>query len=156
MLSHALIGLWGMTSTTMLQPPSISVDAPAQTTPQGVVLPLFGPKDFPFVTTRPDDGKDEGGGWQVAKANLEFIRIIVPTNVIVWHCPFNVEMPLRAEKIGKISPKRAAKMSAEVANSVDAGMDHTLPQGIFCDKFIAEMRPTFKAKYPDLGARVTR
>ncbi len=79
-------------------------------------FPLFRPKEFPFVTIVPDDGKDKdkAGGWQGAKVNLEFIRIIVPTNVIVWHCEFKIEMPLRTEKMGKVSPGSAAKMSAEV------------------------------------------
>lgn len=161
MLAYALIGLWGLVSSTTAdfdthRPPSTWADPSAQTAPQGIVLPLFVPKEFPFVTIIPDDGTDTGGGWQAAKANLEFVRIIVPTNVIVWHCPVTVEMPLRTEKMGKVSPKRAAKMSAEIANKTDAGMDHTLPQGIFCDKFFRQMDATFKSTYPGLGAKVTK
>jgi hypothetical protein len=42
----------------------------------------FRPSEFPFVTTVQDDGTDKGGGWQVAKVNLEFTRIVIPISVI--------------------------------------------------------------------------
>ncbi len=128
-----------------------SLSAPAA--PQGITFPNFTAKDFPFVTTLPDDGTDKGGGWQVAKVNLEFVRIIFPTNVLVWHCPFNIEMPLRTAEMGQIDAKRAAKLSAEITNRVALDMDYTLPQGIFCDRYFEGVKATFKSTYPKLGAR---
>jgi hypothetical protein len=116
----------------------------------------FRPSEFPFVTTIQDDGTDNGGGYQVAKVNLEFERILIriPPSVRTWYCDFTIGMPLRTEFMGKISASRAANLSVEITESVARGMDFELPQGIFCEKFIIEARAAFKSKYPDLGARV--
>ena len=128
----------------------------ASSAPAAITIPNFKPSEFPFVTTVPDDGEGKGGGWQVAKVNLEFVRVVIPTDVKVWHCPFKIEMPLRTEFMGIIDAKRAASLSAGIANTVAIGMDYKLPQGIFCDTFIDGMKSTFPSTYPKLGARITK
>jgi hypothetical protein len=119
---------------------------------EGVAFPNFKPSEFPFVTTLPDDGTDKGGGWQVAKVNLEFTRISLPFTVITWWCPFSVQMPLRTEVMGKVDATRAAMLSVEITNAVSPTMDYKLPQGIFCQRFMTSVDAAFKAKYPLLGA----
>jgi hypothetical protein len=54
----------------------------------------FQPSDFPFVTVIPDDGKDEGGGWQVAKANLSFSRWVIPHFRRQWPCSLTIGMAM--------------------------------------------------------------
>lgn len=127
-----------------------------QSGPEGITFPNFKPVEFPFVTTIPDDGADKGAGWQAARANLKFTRIVLPLKVIEWYCPFTVGMPLRTERRGVISATQAAIMSAAVANSVVATMDFALPQGIFCHKFVEGMQVTFPIMYVGLGASVQR
>lgn len=122
----------------------------------GIKVPIFKASDFPFVTIVADDGTDKGGGWQEAKANLEFIKVIVPIRVIKWKCPIAIGMPLRTEKMGKISPSLAATMSEGITNMVMLGMDFELPQGIFCDRFVEGVKVTFKATYPKLGSSVRK
>lgn len=113
----------------------------------------FSPSEFPFVTIVPDDGMGPAGGWQAAKANLEFIKKRRGGST-TWTCGLTIEMPLRPEKMGKISASLAAIMSAEVAEEVAYEMDFNLPQGIFCDRFRTGMDVTFKSKYPNLGSKV--
>lgn len=121
-----------------------------------VNIPIFKPSEFLFFTIVPDDGTDKAGGWQQAKANLEFIRVdLIPPGVTRWKCPITIKMPLRTEKMGPIPPSLAATMSAGIANMVTIGMDFELPQGIFCDRFVRGVELTFKATYPLLGSRVT-
>jgi hypothetical protein len=72
---------------------------------------------FKFVTTVPDDGTGDGGGWQEAKVILKMNRWtgLLPES---WSCPqLTFGAPLRNKKQGKIS--------AEFRD---------LPQGIFCFK----------------------
>lgn len=128
----------------------------ADDTRQGVNFPNFKPIEFPFVTTVQDDGTDKAGGYQVAKVNLEFIKISLPAKLTKWYCPFTIQMPLRTEFMGKVDAIRAATLSAGVANVVAGGMDDKLPQGIFCQRFTSNMDATFKSMYPFLGAAVTR
>ncbi len=123
------------------------------TAPAGITFPNFKPSEFPFVTTVPDDGTDKGGGWQVAKVKLEFVRIVIPTDVKVWHCAFKIEMPLRTEFMGKVDAKRAASFSAEITNLAALDMDYKLPEGIFCRQYMSAVDATFKTKYPKLGAK---
>ena len=112
--------------------------------------------ELPFVTTIPDDGTDTGGGWQVAKANLEFVNIVIPTSIISWWCPIGIEMPLRTTLMGKISASLAASMSVEMSVRVARDIDYSLPQGLFCMQFVNEVRAAFKSKYPKLGYKVTQ
>jgi hypothetical protein len=124
--------------------------------PQGIIFVDFTKKDFPFVTTIPDDGTGKGGGWQVAKVNLEFISIVIPTSITKWYCSFTIQMPLRTEFMGKVDATRAAKLSTGIANTVAPGIDHKLPEGIFCHTFMAGMRGAFTATYRYLGAAVIK
>jgi hypothetical protein len=112
--------------------------------------------EFPFVTTIPDDGTDKGGGWQVAKANLEFVNIHIPTSIISWWCPFTIGMPLRTAGMGKIPASLAASLSVEITVGVARDMDYDLPQGIFCSQFIDKANAAFNSKYKPLGARVKK
>lgn len=123
--------------------------------PAGIKIPIFKASEFPFVTIVADDGTDKGGGWQEAKANLEFIKVVFPRSVTRWKCRITIKMPLRTEKMGKISPSLAATMSEGITNMVMLGMDFELPQGIFCDVFRTGVKATFKATYPFLGSSVT-
>ena len=112
--------------------------------------------EFPFVTTIKDDGTDKGGGYQVAKVNLEFVRMLIPISITSWWCPFTIGMPLRTEMMGKISPALAASLSEEISVSVARDMDYSLSQGIFCFQFVDKVDAAFKSKYKQLGASAMR
>ena len=112
--------------------------------------------EFPFVTTVKDDGTDKGGGYQVAKVNLEFVRILIPISITTWWCPFNIEMPLRTEGMGKISAARAASLSEEITVGVARDMDYDLPDGIFCFQYIKKVQAAFDFKYPSLKATAVK
>jgi hypothetical protein len=115
----------------------------------------FSPSEFPFVTTVQDDGTDKGGGYQEAKANLEFIDATASGIVrSKWYCEFTIKMPLRTKGMGKISASRAANLSVEITEDVANGMDWDLPPGIFCLQYINKLEPAFKSTYPNLGAVV--
>ncbi|MRG97218.1 hypothetical protein [Polyangium spumosum] len=118
-----------------------------------VTVVRFSPSEFPFVTIVPDDGMGLAGGWQEAKANLEFIKKR-RSGSSTWICPLTIGMPLRPEKMGMISASLAATMSVNVTEEVAYGMDFNLPPGIFCDTFRTKVKATFKSMYPNLGATV--
>ncbi|MEO7328678.1 MAG: hypothetical protein ABI193_08885 [Minicystis sp.] len=122
--------------------------------PGGGTFVKFYPSDFPFVTVVKDDGEGKAGGWQAAKVNLMFTHAVIPWSVVTWWCPFNIEMPLRTELMGKVSPSLAADLSVEITEGVarDPSTDYSLPQGIFCSQFVAKVDAAFKFKYPKLGA----
>lgn len=64
-------------------------------------------------------------------------------------------MPLRTEKLGKISPSKAATYSANTANEVAGEMwPPKVPPGIFCSKFREELGLRLNGKYPGLNASV--
>ncbi|WP_437756255.1 hypothetical protein [Sorangium sp. So ce1389] len=113
------------------------------------------PSEFKFVTIVNDDGEDEGGGWQEARANLDFRRLTIPRKIASWSCPLTIGMPLRTEFLGQIDPIRAASLSEEITEEVANVMDYKLPQVTFCKKFADMANAAFKSKYPLLGARVT-
>lgn len=117
----------------------------------------FSPSVFKFKTIIPDDGKDEGGGYQAAVATLSYFRwtSILPEQ---WSCGLTVGMPLRTLANGTVSAAQAATYAADVASTASFTLMSSkpeLPQGIFCSKLIYTMRDLFKAKYPGLGATVT-
>jgi hypothetical protein len=116
-------------------------------------IPIHKPSHFSFVTTVKDDGEGKGGGWQEAKANLPFGKVL-PYGVDMWYCPIIIGVPIRNSKMGHISPTAAATMSAKVTNSAAGNTDFNLPQGIFCIKFRKNVETAFPAMYPDLGAKV--
>jgi hypothetical protein len=115
----------------------------------------FPPSNFPFVTTIPDDGTGPSGGWQVARANLEFIDIHNASGER-FYCGLTIEMPLRNHVYGKISTSRAADICVEVTEDVAYKMDNSLPQGIFCFEFFKKVKAAFPSRYPKLGERVTQ
>lgn len=115
---------------------------------------IFSPSEFPFVTTIPDDGTDKGGGRQVAKANLEFVKKR-RSGSSTWLCGITIEMPLRNQVYGKISASRAAGFSVAVTEDVAESMDFDLPPGIFCSRFVAGVKAAFPSTYPNLGERVS-
>ncbi|WP_437959428.1 hypothetical protein WME76_07085 [Sorangium sp. So ce119] len=111
------------------------------------------PRAFNFVTIVADDGTVSG--WQEAKANLFFSHNQEGDDA----CVIRIGMPIRSEIWGKISPDRAASISADVTNASarelyenQGGED--LPPGIFCDRLKSEMRIRFAKRYDGLGARV--
>jgi len=115
----------------------------------------FSPSDFPFVTIVQDDGTEDSGGWQEARANLEFIDIH-NANFQRFYCGLTIKVPLRNHVYGKISASRAADICVEVTEDVARGMDNSLPQGIFCFEFFKKVKAAFPSKYPKLGERVTQ
>lgn len=136
---------------------SLLAEREAPTAPAGIKIPIFNESDFPFVTINQDDGEGLSGGWQEAKANLEFIKIRdIPPSMTKWKCPITIAMPIRHRTRGFISPSRAANMSAFVTNSVMLAMDFELPQGIFCSKFLKGVQDVFPIAYPNLGESVRR
>jgi len=124
--------------------------------PGGLTYVDITPASFPFVTTVQDDGTGDGGGWQVAKVNLEFKKIRIPTSVITWWCRFNIEMPLRTEQMGRVDASRAAGFSVEITRPIAYSMDYDLPQGIFCFQFVNKVDAAFKSKYQGLGATAVK
>jgi hypothetical protein len=115
------------------------------------IVGTFGSNDFSFVTTIEDDGEGDGGGWQEAQADLPFARLLSPQT---WHYYLTVGMPLRTMLLGRISPSRAAILSAQVATATGRSLSYKLPPGTFCNELEDGMRALFAAQ-PGLGARVT-
>ncbi|MEZ4308352.1 MAG: hypothetical protein R3F14_09950 [Polyangiaceae bacterium] len=109
---------------------------------------------FKFKTTQADDGV--GFGWQVAEPTLKFADGRQdPTQY--WSCTLNVGMPLRTEKLGKISAEWAAETSSEVATSASSNVMHSKSSwtvAAFCKAFKDEMNRLFKIGHEGLGARV--
>lgn len=85
---------------------------------QEVVGGRYAPEDFQFVVTVKDDGKDSAGGWQVATNASTFVVRVSGSPTYRWECRPRVQMPLRTETKGPVSPARAAKISADIANDV--------------------------------------
>lgn len=128
---------------------------PAREAREPLPVVRYDPKDFPFLTIIPDDGKEEGGGWQTAKANLSFTNWVFPHLPRRWDCPLTIGMPLRTKLAGRIPPSRAAVLSVEVAEDVARSMNYELPVGIFCRQLKDGMNVMFRARHPEIGARVT-
>jgi hypothetical protein len=126
--------------------------------PIGEVRELFGSKEFSFVVDVPDDGKDPAGGWQKATTHLHFEHLHDGIPVRKWSCPVVVGMPIRSELEGRISPSRAALLSAEVATDAAQALsaDYEDPDPLFCAKFRTKMRALFYDRYRGFGARVTQ
>ncbi len=116
--------------------------------------------DFSFTTTLPDDGKEEGGGWQEAHANVP-ITDARGDMFLGWTCKVKVGMPLRTKTHGAVNAKRAARVSADVGTrAYKAVLPRRQPgewtPGTFCPLFRKEMTDLFKSieAYKLLGARV--
>lgn len=117
----------------------------------------FSPSIFKFVTTVPDDGEGEAGGWQKASTDLNFVdtQTLIPH---VWSCRITVGMPLRTVAHERISPESAAEMSANIATDASGVVMHSRPEWLtaeFCQALKVEMLAMFADLHPDLGARVT-
>ncbi|WP_437829340.1 hypothetical protein [Sorangium sp. So ce1153] len=113
------------------------------------------PRAFNFVTIVAYDGTSVAGGWQEAKANLFFGHNQEGDDA----CMIHIGMPLRSELWGKITAKKAALISADVANLAleelykkEGGED--LPPGILCSRFKGKVDFAFKNDYKGLGAQV--
>jgi len=116
----------------------------------------FSPSVFKFVTTVPDDGKEDSTGWQQASAELNFVdtRSVIPR---AWSCRVRIGMPLRTSALGRISPESAAEMSANIATDASGNVMHRRPEWLtaeFCSAFKDEMLSLFAGRHPRLGARV--
>jgi hypothetical protein len=117
----------------------------------------FSPSEFPFVTIVQDDGTDKGGGYQEAKVNLEFEDRNADTGAKrTWYCDFTIGMPLRTKIMGEISAKRAANISVEVTENAADKMNYDDAGGIFCIKYLPQVRATFKSMYPNLNATAVK
>ncbi|MBK9260677.1 MAG: hypothetical protein IPM54_12750 [Polyangiaceae bacterium] len=136
----------------LVRSPLVEPQAPAGA---GIFVPIHKPTHFKFVTIVKDDGKGPAGGWQAAKANLPFQKVILPVTLITWYCPLTIGVPIRHSVRGYISPAAAAAMSAAVTNSVASRMNFDLPQGVFCHTFRKGVEAAFPAMYP-VGATVGR
>ena len=69
-----------------------------------------------------------------------------------------VGMPIRTERAGRITPSRAALLSAEIATDaateIEPGWDGQ--EVVFCRNLLEEMQQMFSARYPGIGAKVTQ
>jgi hypothetical protein len=126
--------------------------------PEAVQVGSFSSSVFKFVVTVPDDGKDKAGGWQEAVATLKFSdgRQLPTDN---WTCTIKVQMPIRPENYGIISPAVAASMSAAAATTASGAVMHRRPMWIpalYCIHFAKEFELTLNTTWSKLGARVWR
>jgi len=124
--------------------------------------PLFAPGEFIFVIEHEWDGKDEAGGWQIAYNTSGYASRVNGKVVYTWQCRLLIGMPRHSEKAGDISARRAAELSAEVANAVTwpllnrqepwAGRGEA-----FCSQQLRLMQDMFKSsRYRAVGARVSK
>ena len=121
----------------------------------------YGSRDFPFVESLRDDGKEKSGGWQTADTTFTFKECHNGIVAYAWECPIQIGMPLRCEAEGRITRNRAAYYSAEVANEVVAPLVASRPswqdQGAaFCVQLRDKLEAKFKEKYPGVGAHAKR
>jgi hypothetical protein len=114
----------------------------------------FNASGFPFVTTVEDDGNDEAGGWQEARANLAFTAFHLPPRR--WTCPVTVGVPIRTKFMGRIGPMWAARASAEIATEAMRLLDWKLQPVLFCQMFRGKVLERFRSNYPLLGATVAQ
>jgi hypothetical protein len=117
-------------------------------------------KEFQFTVQVKDDGEGKGGGWQVDHPTLGFATSVNHNIIYSWNCRFEIGMPLRTEKEGRISSFLAALYTAEVANDVVfplMGSRNWTGQGTaFCEALKEGMNTMFEKLHPKLGARVKR
>jgi hypothetical protein len=112
---------------------------------------------FKFVTTIPDDGTGESGGWQKASVRLKIKRLAF-AGLESWECPeMTFGMPLRNSAQGHIPADIAARISASVATKASRKVmkeNLTIPQGIYCARLKDEMDVSLKKRVA--GSRVTQ
>ena len=130
-------------------------NASGPTPPGCVEMGSYSSSLFKFSTTIADDGKDVGGGYQEATANsIKFVdgRQDPPA---AWTCKIWVGMPLRTEKLGKISAERAAEIAAGALTDASVFTMHNKPvwvPGAFCKQLAADMVQIFSKGYGVKGA----
>ena len=126
-----------------------TVDAPSSEQ-QGIFQ--FSPSVFRFVVTVPDDGEGIAGGEQTARAVLQFPAVRPGLT-----CNVKVTVAIRSAIEGKISPQRAAKVTADIA-TVSASVTYHLrpewPSALFCEEWRNGMQHIFSTQQPGFGARV--
>ena len=121
--------------------------------------PAYRPDQFPFHVFTKDDGKGEAGGSQQTEYTFDFEEREWWLPVYVWRCPIQIEVAIRSELYGRISPTLASRCTAEVANEV---VNPLLESQVawrnqgeeFCYELQERLRQEFRARYPGLGARV--
>jgi hypothetical protein len=113
-----------------------------------------------LLTTIPDDGKQEGGGWQESNTVLHFSdwrhRWIFPKT---WSCEMIIGMPVRAKAYGPISPRRAANITAPIATVASMDVMHSRSDWIaaaYCIALRVRMEQIFVVQHPYLGARIPK
>jgi hypothetical protein len=112
---------------------------------------------FKFAVINKDDGTDAAGGWQEADATIRFTdwRHLFPQ---IWTCTVRIQVPLRTEKLGEISPSWAARTSADIATQASTTVMHQQSQWVpaaFCNAWRDEMLRLFHLTYKTLGAKVS-
>lgn len=127
--------------------------------PTGEAQQAVGSKVFRFIVDVDDDGKDKAGGWQKATATLHFVILDLGIPTHHFQCPLVVGMPIRSEREGRISPSRAAFITAEieteVADAMAARRDWRGQGAVFCIELVNGMRQMFRSRYPGVGATVS-
>jgi hypothetical protein len=123
--------------------------------PRQVGIGGFSASLFNFVKTQEDDPTLAAGGWQEADATLKFVdgRQDPPA---AWTCRLKIGMPLRTEKMGRITSNWAAETSADIATAASSATMHAKTSWVrkeFCNEWVKEVKAGFKA-YKTLGARV--
>ncbi|WP_437276060.1 hypothetical protein WME90_33095 [Sorangium sp. So ce375] len=117
----------------------------------------FSPTIFSFVTTIPDDGTGESGGWQKATVRLK-VKRWVEIYPEFWECPqMTFRMPLRNRAQGQIPADEAARISADVATRASRKImraNPTIPRGIYCTMLKDEMDISLRKRVD--GSRVTQ
>lgn len=116
---------------------------------------------YVFQQVRPDDGKEEGGGWQEATATLSFVEHHHLISTYSYSCTMLVGMPIRAKGRGRISARLAGQISEDVtmvaAANVRDSRSTWVDQGeVFCIALREEMLRLFKDRYRAYGVRVSR
>ena len=123
----------------------------------------FGPAYFPFRTTVKDNDKAlEAGGWQEARAKLDFWNKVWPWPMTTWVCTMTIGMPLRTQfppspgVSNIVTPSWAAKTSSEIVEHIANQLDMNLDKQTFCSALIDHTYAMFHNEYHYLGATVTR
>lgn len=111
---------------------------------------------FKFAVVIADDGTGAAGGWQAATAKASFVdgRQDPPMG---WSCNITVGMAIRSSTMGKISPEKAASLSADVLTAMASYTMHSREQWIassFCNQLATNMEKYFAKFYTGAGAKV--
>ena len=119
----------------------------------------YRPEQFPFREIVKDDGEGNGGGSQQTEYTFTFVEREWWLPVYVWRRPVQIDVAIRSELYGRISPMLASRCTAEVANEVvDPLLESQVAwrnQGeLFCQQLEKTMEKELRATYRGLGPRV--